>query len=60
MQLQYELFRKEQEKLIKDMERSVFKRETIQLKYLPKVEKKNAQDRCKCRRYYSIFSATNF
>ena len=29
MQLQYELFRKEQEKLIKDMERSVFKRETI-------------------------------
>jgi len=47
MQLQYELFRKEQEKLIKDMERSVFKRETIQLKYLPKVEKKNAQDRCK-------------
>ena len=45
MQLQYELFRKEQEKLIKDMERSVFKRETIQLKYLPKVEKKNAQDR---------------
>ena len=42
MQLQYELFRKEQEKLIKDMERSVFKRETIQLKYLPKVEKKNA------------------
>lgn len=45
MQLQYELFRKEQEKLIKDMERCVFKRETIQLKYLPKVEKKNAQDR---------------
>jgi len=30
------------------MERHVFKRETIQLKYLPKVEKKNAQDRCKC------------
>jgi hypothetical protein len=28
--------------MIKDMERSVFKRETIQLKYLPKVEKKNA------------------
>jgi len=27
------------------MERCVFKRETIQLKYLPKVEKKNAQDR---------------
>ena len=45
MQLQYELFRKEQEKLIKDMERCVFKRETIQHKYLPKVEKKNAQDR---------------
>ena len=47
MQLQYDLFKKEQEKLIKDMERHVFKRETIQLKYLPKVEKKNAQDRCK-------------
>ena len=45
MQLQYDLFKKEQEKLIKDMERHVFKRETIQLKYLPKVEKKNAQDR---------------
>ena len=29
MQLQYDLFRKEQEKLIKDMERAVFKRETI-------------------------------
>ena len=57
MQLQYELFRKEQEKLIKDMERCVFKRETIQLKYLPKVEKKNAQDRCKYfpRRYLSKF-----
>ena len=27
------------------MERSVFKRETIQLKYLPKVEKKNAEDK---------------
>jgi len=33
--------------MIKDMERSVFKRETIQLKYLPKVEKKNATDKCK-------------
>lgn len=31
--------------MIKDMERSVFKRETIQLKYLPKVEKKNAEDK---------------
>jgi hypothetical protein len=29
MQLQYDLFRKEQERLIKDMERAVFKRETI-------------------------------
>lgn len=29
------------------MERAIFKRETIQLKYLPKVEKKNAEDRCK-------------
>lgn len=45
MELQYNLYRKEQEKLIKDMERAVFKRETIQLKYMPKVEKKNAQDR---------------
>lgn len=27
------------------MQRAVFKRETIQLKYLPKVEKKNAQDK---------------
>jgi coiled-coil domain-containing protein 40 len=44
MELQYNLYRKEQEKLIKDMERAVFKRETIQLKYMPKVEKKNAQD----------------
>ncbi len=45
MQLQYDLFKKEQERLIKDMERAVFKRETIQLKYMPKVEKKNAQDK---------------
>lgn len=45
MELQYNLYRKEQEKLIKDMERAVFKRETIQLKYMPKVEKKNAQER---------------
>ena len=35
------------------MERSVFKRETIQLKYLPKVEKKNAQDKCKF--YFLIY-----
>lgn len=34
--------------MIKDMERAIFKRETIQLKYLPKVQKKNAEDRCKC------------
>ena len=27
------------------MERAVFKRETIQMKYLPKVEKKNSQDK---------------
>jgi len=39
--------------MIKDMERSVFKRETIQLKYLPKVEKKNAQDKCKF--YFLIY-----
>lgn len=31
--------------MIKEMERAVFKRETIQMKYLPKVEKKNAQDK---------------
>ena len=47
MKLRYDQLRKKQEELIKDMERSVFKRETIQLKYWPKVEKKNAQDRCK-------------
>ena len=47
MELRYEQLRKKQEEMIKDMERSVFKRETIQLKYLPKVEKKNAQDKCK-------------
>jgi len=45
MKLRYDQLRKKQEELIKDMERSVFKRETIQLKYLPKVEKKNAEDR---------------
>lgn len=45
MELRYEQLRKKQEEMIKDMERSVFKRETIQLKYLPKVEKKNAQDK---------------
>lgn len=45
MKLRYETLRKRQEEMIKDMERSVFKRETIQLKYLPKVEKKNAQDK---------------
>jgi hypothetical protein len=47
MELRYDVLRMRQEELIKDMERSVFKRETIQLKFLPKVEKKNAQDRCK-------------
>lgn len=49
MELRYEQLRKKQEEMIKDMERSVFKRETIQLKYLPKVEKKNAQDKCKLK-----------
>ena len=39
--------------MIKDMERAVFKRETIQLKYLPKVEKKNAQDKCKIPNQYN-------
>ena len=47
MQLRYDQLKKRQEEMIKDMERAIFKRETIQLKYLPKVEKKNAQDRCK-------------
>ena len=47
MELRYQQLLKKQEEMIKDMERSVFKRETIQLKYLPKVEKKNAQDKCK-------------
>lgn len=42
MELRYDQLRKKQEEMIKDMERSVFKRETIQLKYLPKVEKTNA------------------
>ena len=45
MELRYEQLRKKQEEMIKDMERAVFKREVIQLKYLPKVEKKNAQDK---------------
>lgn len=45
MELRYEQLKKKQEQMIKDMERAVFKRETIQLKYLPKVEKKNAQDK---------------
>ena len=54
MELRYEQLRKKQEEMIKDMERSVFKRETIQLKYLPKVEKKNAQDKCKLQ-YSSYF-----
>ena len=57
MELRYEQLRKKQEEMIKDMERSVFKRETIQLKYLPKVEKKNAQDKCKLLIYpLSFFS----
>ena len=47
MELRYDQLRKKQEEMIKDMERAIFKRETIQLKYLPKVEKKNAEDRCK-------------
>lgn len=45
MELRFEQLKKKQEQMIKDMERAVFKRETIQLKYLPKVEKKNAQDK---------------
>lgn len=47
MELRYDQLRKKQEEMIKDMERAIFKRETIQSKYLPKVEKKNAEDRCK-------------
>ena len=45
MELRYDILRKKQEEYIKEMEQCVFKRETIQLKYLPKVEKKNAEDR---------------
>lgn len=45
MELRYEVLRKKQEDYIKEMEQCVFKRETIQLKYLPKVEKKNAEDK---------------
>lgn len=45
MELRYDQLRLKQEQMIKDMERAIFKRETIQLKYLPKVEKKNAEDR---------------
>jgi len=45
MELRYQQLKKKQEQMIKEMERAVFKRETIQLKYLPKVEKKNAQDK---------------
>lgn len=56
MELRYDTLRKQQEKMIKDMERAVFKRETIQLKYLPKVEKKNAEDRCKFCSSLIIFS----
>jgi len=56
MELRYEQLRKKQEEMIKDMERSVFKRETIQLKYLPKVEKKNAQDKCKLQKSFKIFN----
>ena len=47
MELRYDQLRLKQEQMIKDMERAIFKRETIQLKYLPKVEKKNADERCK-------------
>lgn len=39
MELKLESLRKRQEQLIKDMERAVSKRETIQLKYQPRVEK---------------------
>lgn len=56
MELRYEQLRKKQEQMIKDMERAVFKRETIQLKYLPKVEKKNAQDKCKLKILYNLYS----
>ena len=47
MQLRYEQLRKKQEEMIKDMERANFQPEPIQLKYLPTVQKKNAEDRCK-------------
>ena len=41
MELRYDVLRKKQEAQIQQMEQLVFKRETIQLKYLPKVDKKN-------------------
>lgn len=45
MEMRYEKLWQQQEAMIKEMERAVFKRETIQMKYLPKVEKKNSQDK---------------
>lgn len=42
MELRYEQLRRRQEEMIKNIERAVENRETIQLKYLPKVEKRNA------------------
>jgi hypothetical protein len=45
MELMFDQLRKKQEEMIKNMERAVFKKETIQLNYQPKVEKKNAEDK---------------
>ncbi len=42
MELRYEQLRRRQEEMIKNIERAVENRQTIQLKYLPKVEKRNA------------------
>jgi hypothetical protein len=65
MELMFDQLRKKQEEMIKNMERAVFKKETIQLKYQPKVEKKNAEDKCKyffycliCLLYYSFQGKT--
>mmetsp|Transcript_3849 Transcript_3849/g.4213 ORF Transcript_3849/g.4213 Transcript_3849/m.4213 type:complete len:890 (+) Transcript_3849:56-2725(+) len=43
MELRYEQLRKKQEELIKEIERAIAKRETIQLKYLPKTQQRTGK-----------------
>jgi len=45
MELRFEQLKKNQEELIKDMERAVCKRETITLKYKPQADKKDSNDK---------------